>query len=254
MKKLIVGNLKMNILTINEREVYFKEFKKELKGKNFTDCQIVLCTPAVYLESFIKNFNKEKMAIGAQNVFWEKQGSYTGEISAPMVKNLGGEFVIVGHSERRKYFSETNENCSAKIKAALANNLRPIYCVGETLEQRNNGELGKIIAAQIKEALADVSDGNALSVIIAYEPVWAVGSDKTPSSDEILEVRILLKKILTEIYGANVAEKIPVLYGGSVKAEIAQQVCLDSRMDGVLVGRESLNPREFIKIVEIINK
>lgn len=243
----------MNILTINEREAYFKNFKKGLKGKNFSYCQIVLCPPAVHLESFVSNFRKEGIAIGAQNIFWEQSGSFTGEISASMIKNLGGEFVIIGHSERRKYFGETNENFNAKIKAAFNNNLAPIYCVGESLEERKNGELGKVIAAQIREGFNGISDGNALSAVIAYEPVWAVGSDKIPSSDEILEVRILIKKVLSEIYGINVAEKIKVLYGGSVKANIAKQVCLDPKMDGVLVGRESLEPVEFIKIVEIID-
>ena len=254
MEKLIVGNLKMNLLTIAERDRYLESLKKELKGKEISDCEIVLCPPAVHLESFVSNAGNDDFSVGAQNIFWEDRGSFTGEISALMVKNIGAQYVIVGHSERRKYFNETNEIVKAKINSALGAGLLPICCVGETLQQRESGETTDVIMAQIHEGLADVPVSKITSVVIAYEPVWAIGGDVAATSDEIMEVRILIKKIFADTFGQAVAEKVKILYGGSVKALTAKQVCIDPGMDGVLVGRESLIPMEFVKIAEIIDK
>ncbi|HBI33548.1 MAG TPA: triose-phosphate isomerase [Candidatus Moranbacteria bacterium] len=254
MGKLIVGNLKMNLLTVAERDRYLESFKKEIQGKNLTDCEIVLCPPAIHLESFAGKIEKNNFSVGAQNIFWEDRGSFTGEISAPMVKNIGVEYVIVGHSERRKNFNETNEIVKAKINSTLNANLTPICCVGETLQDRQTGKTTDIIISQIHEGLADVPVSRIASVVIAYEPVWAVGSDIVPTSDEIMEVRILIKKIFADTFGQAVAEKIKILYGGSVKAATTKQLCIDPGMDGVLVGRESLIPMELIKIAEIINQ
>ncbi len=252
--KLIVGNLKMNILTLAERDRYFESFKKEMKGAEIADAHIVLCPPAVHIESFVKKLKTETVSIGAQNIFWEERGSYTGEVSAPMVKNLEAEYVIVGHSERRKYFAETDAIANMKIKSALKSGLKPVYCIGETKEQRLADSTAAVIAQQIKEGLAEIPASKMSSVVIAYEPVWAVGSDAVPSCDEVMEVRILLKKIFTDAYGPAVADKINILYGGSVKAATVAQVCLAPGMDGVLIGRESLVPAEFIKIAKIIDK
>ncbi|NTW27702.1 MAG: triose-phosphate isomerase, partial [Candidatus Moranbacteria bacterium] len=196
----------------------------------------------------------EDFAVGAQNIFWEERGSYTGEISAAMVKNVGAQYVIVGHSERRKYFNETNDDIKAKINSVLNANLTPICCVGETLEDRQAGRTTDVIINQLHEGLADVPISKIATVVIAYEPVWAVGSDAIPTSDEIMEVRILIKKIFADTFGQPVAEKIRILYGGSVKAATAKQLCIDPGMNGALIGRESLIPMEFIKIAEILNK
>ena len=253
MQKIIVGNLKMNILTIAERDRYFEAFKKELKAAKLANASIVLCAAAVHLESFAKKLKTKAVAIGAQNIFWEEKGSYTGEISAAMVANLGAEYVIIGHSERRRYFGETSVEANLKIKAALKNKLTPIYCVGETKEEKDNGMAAETIIEQVTEGFAGLSDTKAASVIIAYEPVWAVGSDALPTSNEILEIKILIKKIFADMYRLSVAEKIRVLYGGSVKAEAVAQVCLEPGLDGVLVGRESLVPRDFFKIVKVID-
>jgi triosephosphate isomerase len=253
MQKLIIGNLKMNLLTIAERDQYLESFKKELKKSKISDLDVVLCPPAVHVENFVKKNKTKNVAIGGQNIFWEDRGSYTGEISAAMLKNLGAQYVIVGHSERRKYFGETNVDANAKIKNALKNGLVPIYCVGETKEDREAGNESQVIAEQIVDGFADISSAKAASIVVAYEPVWAVGSDVIPKSDEIMQVKILLKRIFADAYGITVAEKIKVLYGGSVKAASVKQVCNDAGMDGVLVGRESLIPNEFIKIAEIIN-
>lgn len=252
--KLIVGNLKMNLLTVAERDRYLESLKKELKGKNLSDCEIVVCPPSLHLESFVGKVENSDFAVGAQNIFWEDRGSFTGEISAPMVKNIGAQYVIIGHSERRKYFDETNEVVKVKISSALSAGLVPVCCVGETLEDRHGGKTADVIISQIHEGLADVPVSKIASVVIAYEPVWAVGSDVIPTSDEIMEVRILIKKIFADTFGQPVAEKMKILYGGSVKAATAKQTCVDSGMDGVLVGRESLIPMEFIKIAEIISQ
>lgn len=253
MGKLIVGNLKMNLLTIAERDRYLESLRKELKEKKLSDSEIVVCPPAVHLESFVARSEGEDFAVGAQNIFWEDRGSFTGEISALMVKNIGAKFVIVGHSERRKYFGETDEIVKAKINSVLGADLTPILCVGETMEEKEDGKTATVITNQIHGGLADVPLSRISSVVIAYEPVWAVGSDRIPTSDEIMSVKILIKKIFADTFGNPVAEKMRVLYGGSVKASTAKQVCLDADMDGVLVGRESLIPLEFAKIAEIIN-
>ncbi len=254
MEKIVVGNLKMNISSVAERDRYFESFKKELKELKVAKTQVVLCVPAVHLESFAKKIKSKIVSIGLQNIFWEDKGSYTGEISAVMATNLGAQFVIIGHSERRKYFGETNSENNLKIKAALKSKLTPVYCIGETKDEKDAGNAAQVIIEQITEGFADLSSTQAQKVVIAYEPVWAVGSDSIPTSDEILEVKILLKKIFAEMYGLPVVEKMTVLYGGSVKAESVDQVCNQPGLNGVLVGRESLIPRDFFKIVSAIEK
>lgn len=254
MQKLIVGNLKMNLITVAERERYFKLLSKELEDRKIKNTKLVFCVPSVHLESFVRQFKKDKIAIGAQNIFWEEKGAYTGEISAPMVKSLGGEYVIIGHSERRIYFSEDDEIANAKIKTALKNGLKVIYCVGETKAQKMAGKTSETIITQTEKGLSGISVSKMSSVVIAYEPVWAIGSGEFPSSNEILEVKILLKKIFTNKYGKNVAEKIGILYGGSVSASSFSQVCVETDMDGALVGGESLRPSELLKMAEIIDK
>ena len=254
MQKLIIGNLKMNITTLAERENFFESFKKELKNAKLKNTQIVLCVPAVHLEAFVKQLKNKVVAIGTQNIFWEEKGSYTGEISAPMVKSLGGEYVIIGHSERRKYFFESNEIANAKIKMSIKNGLKPIYCVGETKEQHLAGITSEVVIDQIEKGLAEIPASKMHSVVIAYEPVWAIGSGLVPTCNEILEVKILLKKIFTNKYGADIAKKISILYGGSVNVSSSAQVCSQPEMDGALVGGESLKPSEFLKIAEIIDK
>ncbi|HPN54322.1 MAG TPA: triose-phosphate isomerase [Candidatus Moranbacteria bacterium] len=254
MQKLIIANLKMNLLTLSERERYLESFKKELKNKNISDTEIVLCPPAVHIENFVKNNKSKAIAVGAQNIFWEERGSFTGEISAAMVKNIGAKYVIIGHSERKKYFSEDNRIANAKIRIALKNGLVPVYCIGETKEERLSGNTVDVIMKQMVEGLDEISSTKIQSIVLVYEPVWAVGSDEIPTGNEILEAKILIKKLLSHAYGPEIANKIKILYGGSVKAKTAEQVCLEPGMDGVLVGRESLVPSEFLKIAETINE
>lgn len=244
----------MNILSAEERDQYINSFRKEIKALRDGEVQIVLCVPSLYLETFCKKIKSKTIGIGIQNIFWEEKGSFTGEVSPLAVYNLGAEYSIIGHSERRKYFNETNEQASLKIKAALKNKLTPIYCVGETKEEKENGTAAQIIISQIKSGLEQIDAQQAEKIIIAYEPVWAVGTDLVPTGNEILEIKILLKKLLVEKYGFSVAEKIDILYGGSVKADWVKQVCTEPGLDGVLVGRESLVPRDFMKIAQELTK
>jgi triosephosphate isomerase (TIM) len=252
MEKLVIGNLKMNILSAVERERYFGLFKKEITKKIFPKVQIVLCPPFIHLESFEKNLGK-KVRIGAQDMFWEREGSFTGEISPAQLKNFGMEYVIIGHSERRRYFGEGNEVVNLKISAALKIGLKPVICVGETKQERDRKQTLGVITKQVREALKDISRTKAQELVIAYEPIWAVGTDVVPTANEIMEAKLLIRKILVNMYEKRYADQVRIIYGGSVNAKTVEEVCLEPAMDGALIGRESLIPYEFIKIAEILN-
>lgn len=253
MRKLIVGNLKMNLVSLQEREEYLKVFKKEIKGKKLSNVDIVLCPSFTHLEVFGKNFKRGKVRIGAQDLFWENKGSYTGEVSPVTIKNLGAEVVIVGHSERRKYFQEMDKMLNLKIRRALKTGINPIFCVGETAKEKEMGLAAEVITRQITEGLQGISRTQLSKIIFAYEPVWAIGSGLTPSSNEILGVKLLINKLLAKKHGMKFAQLSKVIYGGSVNFKIVRQVCVESKMDGVLVGGESLFPHSFLKIAEILN-
>jgi len=252
MRKLIIGNLKMNIISAQEREQYLKAFKKELTGKKLTNTEIVLCPPTIHLERFGEVLSK-KVALGGQNCFWEDKGSFTGEISSLMLKNIGCKFVIIGHSERRKNFSENDQTINQKVLASLKNGLDPIICVGETRAERQSGETMSVIMRQVKAAFLGVTAGKLEKIIVAYEPVWSVGSDSIPTANEIMEARVLIQKILSQSFSKKYVEQMRIIYGGSVSAKTVKQACLDSGMDGALIGRESLIPREFIKIAGLMS-
>ncbi len=254
MEKLIIGNLKMNIVSDVERENYFKSFKKSIRNKKLKQTKIILCPPTIHLETFTKKIKNKNVSFGAQNVYYENKGSYTGEISPAMVKNFGGEYVIIGHSERRKYFNETDKTVNQKIKLSLKEKLQPIFCLGETSEERKSGELKNIISKQLKKGLADIPKNKIFKVIIAYEPIWAIGTGDIPTSENIMEVQILIKKILVDNFSLNINKLPKILYGGSVNYRNAKNLCLDVGMDGVLVGGESLHPVDFLKIVEVLDK
>lgn len=252
MDKLVVGNLKMNILSPLERDRYLTMTKKELSGKKLTKTEVVLCPPYVHIESFKKDVGK-KIKLGSQNIFWQREGSFTGEVSPAMVKNLGCEYTIIGHSERRKYFCETDEEINLKINSALKAGLRPILCVGETKVEKDAQQTMRVITRQVKEALIGVSRTKVEQVVIVYEPIWAVGTDIIPTPNQIMEANLLIRKILVEMFDKRYTENIRIIYGGSVSSKTVREVCVEPGMDGVLVGRESLTPFEFVKIAEIIN-
>lgn len=243
----------MNPVSAVEFDRYLDMLEKELKGKDLSKTEIVICPPAVYLQKLLDRKFQDVKA-GAQDVFWEYQGAYTGQISAGMLKSLGTALVIVGHSERRKYFGENEEIINLKLKAILKSGLQAVLCVGESAEERKRGQTSNVLRKQLKGSLVDIGVGKLEYISIAYEPIWAVGTDNLPTSDEILEAKIIIKKAIAEIYSTKSAEKTRLLYGGSVKSHCADQVCIDPAMDGALVGRESLVPYELVKITKIIDE
>jgi triosephosphate isomerase len=249
--KYVIGNLKMNLISSAELERYFSNFKREIGNKKFSDTQIVICCPAVYLEKFLKTLGNKTVKIGVQNIFWEKEVAFTGEISAPMVKNLKGEYAIIGHSERRKYFGETSETSNLKVKSALKSGLVPVYCIGESRMEREKGLTKDVISRQLLEGTKEIPAARFKEMIIVYEPIWAVGTDVVPSTNEIMEAKILIKKILA--FDLKVKTIPPILYGGSVNPVIAEKVCVKAGMDGALVGRESLSPHDFLKIAKLLS-
>jgi len=249
--KYVIGNLKMNLNSVQERERYLDLLKKELTGQKLTNTELILLPPFIHLEAFRKSLN-QKIAVGAQNFFFESKGPFTGEISPLMLSRLSCEYALVGHSERRRYFLEKNEEISLKIIAAMKNGISPILCVGENKVEKENQETLKIISTQIRECLKDVSRTRLEKIIIAYEPVWAVGADINPSAHDIMEVKVLIRKVLVEIFGKKYAELVKIIYGGSVNSKNLKTICLEPGMDGVLVGRDSLLPHELVKIIKIL--
>jgi triosephosphate isomerase len=251
MNKIVIGNLKMNLISPVEREQYLKLFNKELGHKQLDRTDLVLCPSAIHLEAFSDLLG---VALGAQNFFWERKGSYTGEVSIAMLKNFGCTYAIIGHSERRQHFKETDSEINQKVLAALKVGISPILCVGETKAEKIANQTFAVISRQLKSSLMSVSNPKVEKIVVAYEPVWAVGSDKVPNSNEIMEAKVLIRKILFGLFGERYAQKIRIIYGGSVSTLTVKQTCLDSAMDGALIGRESLAPYEFLKIAETINQ
>ena len=244
-KKVIAGNWKMNMLP-NETINFIEGLSQKIKNvKN----EIILCVPYTDLFYALLTAQNTNIKIGAQNMHWKEKGAYTGEISGQMLKSIGVEYVIIGHSERRQYFAETDETVNLKVKSALENNLKPIICVGETLEQREHGETEKIIESQIKLALKDLTKEQIRAIIIAYEPVWAIGTGKTATPEEANNVIKYIRKQIKELYNEEIAENIIIQYGGSVKASNAEELFNMSDIDGALVGGASLNCKQFSEIV-----
>ena len=247
-KKVIAGNWKMNMLP-NEVLAYIEEFIPLVKD---TKNEVILCVPYTDLFYALLSAQNTNIKIGAQNMHWEEKGAYTGEVSAKMLKAIGVEYVIIGHSERRSYFNETDESVNKKIKAAFENELKPIVCVGETLEEREAGKTADIITNQTRLALDGLSSEQVKNTIIAYEPIWAIGTGKTATSEDANNSIKEIRKEIEKIYGKDVAECVIIQYGGSVKSSNAKELFSTSDIDGGLVGGASLVPDEFAKIVNSI--
>ncbi|MDO8565980.1 MAG: triose-phosphate isomerase [Candidatus Moranbacteria bacterium] len=251
-KFYVVGNLKMNILSREEVTQYLSVLKREAENKHYQHVTLVVCPPFLYLSQF--DDLPQGIAKGAQNLFSEKSGAYTGEISPVMLKNDNVEYVILGHSERRRYGGETNEMIRGKILAAIKHHMTPIVCIGETEKERRAEETDRALELQIKTLFSGFSKSQAERVIVAYEPLWAVGTDVVPTTGEILQVRVLLRKLFTEMFDAETAGRIVILYGGSVKSSFLGAVSWEAEMDGVLVGRESLFPYELVKMMGLFEE
>ena len=214
-----------------------------------SEAEIILCVPYTDLFYSLLTAQNTNIKIGAQNMHWEESGAYTGEVSGEMLKCIGVEYVIIGHSERRQYFNETDETVNKKVKAALRNDLKPIVCVGETLEQREAGKTEEVITSQTKLALEGLTEEQVQNTIIAYEPIWAIGTGKTATAED---ANNSIKDIRNEImknYGQNISENVIIQYGGSVKASNAKELFSTSDIDGGLVGGASLKVEEFANIV-----
>jgi len=246
-KPIIAGNWKMH-KTVHEAEKLVKDLLLDFPDLSSLD--VVLCPPFTALYRVAELVAKTAIRVGAQNMHWEKEGAYTGEISATMLRNVYCRYVILGHSERRQFFGETNEIVNHKVRAALAASLRPIVCVGETLEQREKQNFRAIIRAQIRECLAGVSGENAADVVIAYEPVWAIGTGRNATPAQAQEVHALIRAALTELFNARKAKGIRIQYGGSVKPANAAELLGQPDIDGALVGGASLDTRGFTAIVK----
>lgn len=246
---LIIANLKMNLMSRNEVRQYLQVLTREAEGKNMSNAEVVMCPPMLYQNEF--EHLPAHFSRGAQNMFWEKSGSYTGEISPVMLKNDGIEHVLIGHSERRKYGGEDNDIVRIKTQSALKNLLTPLVCIGETEEERNKGKTTEVLVQQLKSIFVGLSKLQAEKIVLAYEPRWAIGTDRTPETGEIMEVRVMIRKFLQELFDASTAARIRVLYGGSVKSAYLGTVSWEADMDGVLVGRESLFPYELVKMVSL---
>ncbi len=243
-KKIIAGNWKMNMLP-NEAIAFIEAVAPKVKD---TENEVIVCVPYTDLFYSLLSAQETNIKIGAQNMHYEGKGAFTGEVSGKMLACIGVEYVIIGHSERRQYFAETDETVNKKVKAALLNNLKPIICVGETALQKEEGKTAEIITNQTKLALEGLKVNELDNIIIAYEPIWAIGTGKTATKEDANESIKAIREKIRELYGKEVAEKIIILYGGSVKAENAKELFTMSDIDGGLIGGASLKPEEFIKI------
>jgi len=248
-RKVIAGNWKMNMLP-NEAMACIEQLASLVKD---TENEVILCVPYTDLFYSLLTAQGTNIKIGAQNMHFEEKGAFTGEVSGPMLKCIGVEYVIIGHSERRQYFAETDETVNKKIKAALANELKPIVCVGETLEQCESGKAEEVFTTQTRLAFEGLSAEDAKKVIIAYEPIWAIGTGKTATSDDANNSVKAIRNEIRSLYGDEVADEIIIQYGGSVKSSNAKELFTTSDIDGGLVGGASLKADEFAKIVNYMN-
>ena len=250
-KTITAGNWKMN-KTASETRAFADEFKALLPKSKW--CDIVVCVPSVDIPAAVRAFKDSRVAVGAQNVYFEKSGAYTGEVSADMLAELGVKYVIVGHSERRALFGETDAIVNRKVHAALAAGLSPIICVGESLEQREMGVTMELIALQLKSALSGVSAEQVRRCVIAYEPIWAIGTGKTATGEQAAEVCTFIRATIRSLFGARIARSITVQYGGSMKGENAAELLSHEDIDGGLIGGASLKPDAFMAIVHAANQ
>ena len=249
-KAVIAGNWKMNN-TPAQAAALINEMKPLVAN---ADCEVVLCVPFVDIPAAIEAAKGSNIKIGAENVHFKASGAYTGEISADMLKELGVEYVVIGHSERRQYFAETDQTVNLRSLAALNAGLKPIICVGETLEQRELGYTETLLKFQTKMALTNVTAEQLKDVVIAYEPVWAIGTGVTATDDQADEGNGFVRAAIAEAYGADVAETVTVQYGGSMNAKNAESLLAKVNVDGGLIGGASLKAEDFAVIVNAASK
>ena len=247
-KNIVAGNWKMNY-TLQEGIKFAKELQQALEGKQ-VNCDVVVCTPFIHLASIAENLTT--IGSGAQNCSDKASGAYTGEVSAAMIASTGAKYVIIGHSERRAYYGETNAILKEKVMLALANHLTPIFCIGEVLAERQAGQQNEIVEQQIRESLFHFSADDFSRIVLAYEPVWAIGTGVTATSDQAQEMHAFIRNIIAGQYGPTVAGNLSILYGGSCNASNAKELFANPDVDGGLIGGASLSVDKFLPIVEAI--
>lgn len=249
-KAVIAGNWKMNKTPAEAKEL-MDEIKPLVKD---ADCDVVVCVPYVDLCTVIEAAKGTNIGVGAENCHWENSGAFTGEVSAPMLTSMGVQYVIIGHSERRTYFGETDATVNKRIRAALNAGLNVILCVGESLEQREQGITAELVAMQTKIALGGVTKDELKKVIIAYEPIWAIGTGKTATAEQANEVCAAIRSVIAGLYGRDAADAFTVQYGGSMNAKNAAELLAQPDVDGGLIGGASLKPADFAEIVKAASK
>lgn len=250
-KKLIAGNWKMN-KTAADGARLAQEIVTAV-GRN-SNVDIVICPPFTALESVAKIIDGSDIKLGAQNMHTEDSGAFTGEISAPMLRGLFATHVILGHSERRSYFNETDAFINKKVVAALKNQLKPILCVGESLAERESGSTLKVVQTQLEGGLEGVTKEQATNLVIAYEPVWAIGTGKVATSAQAQEVHAFIRTLLTKLFGEATAQKVRILYGGSMKPANAPELLAQKDIDGGLIGGAALEARSFLELITAASK
>lgn len=247
-KKIVAGNWKMN-KTFEDGLKLASEVINIAKAELPADVQLVMCTPAIHINAVAKLAEGSKVGVGAQNVYFKESGAYTGENSVEMVKSAGAQFVILGHSERREYFNETNAQLAEKVSLILKHGLTPIFCCGETLQQREAGIHFDFVKQQLTEGLFHLTDADFAKVVIAYEPIWAIGTGLTATSAQAQEMHEILRKHLVTKFGKG-GENCPILYGGSAKPSNAKELFAQPDVDGGLIGGASLVARDFVDIAK----
>lgn len=246
-KPIIAGNWKM-YKTVHEAKALVSELAAEVK--DISGVEVVVCPPFTALNAVIATAQGTNIAVGAQNMHWEDQGAYTGEVSPVMLKEMGCKYVILGHSERREYFAETDENVNKKAKAAFKHGLLPIVCVGEKLDHREQGITEQVVKTQVQGGLAGLEKDQVAQLVVAYEPVWAIGTGKTASDIDAQQVIGFIRSVIAQMYGQELAEQVRIQYGGSVKPDNIAGLMQQKDIDGALVGGASLDAKNFAGIIK----
>ncbi len=246
-RPIIAGNWKMH-KTVDETVQFLNQLKEAIAG--VSKVEVVVCPPFTALTKAVEAVTNSNIAIGGQNMHWEAHGAFTGEVSALMLQEAGCQYVILGHSERRQYFAETNEQINKKVLFAFQNQLIPIVCVGELLDEREAGRTEQVVRSQATESLLGLEPAQVSQLVVAYEPVWAIGTGKTASKEDAQQVIKFIRQVLTEMYDQELAGQVRILYGGSVKADNITELMAQVDIDGALVGGASLQPQTFAAIVK----
>ncbi len=247
-KKIVAGNWKMN-LNLQEGVALATEINEVLSQQK-ANCDVIICTPFIHLATIADKIDQNVLKLGAENCADKEKGAYTGEVSAEMIHSTGAQYVIIGHSERRQYYGETAEILKEKVLLALKNNLKVIFCIGETLEEREAGKQNEVVKAELEGSVFNLSKEDFEKVIIAYEPIWAIGTGKTATAEQAEEIHAYIRKSIADNYNDDVANNTSILYGGSCKASNAPELFAKPDIDGGLIGGASLKASDFMGIVD----